>query len=135
MCCSIFFAPRDELLSKIIQICSQNDYQYISNFEWYVPYNRVLLKSHSSPSRYVSVLVELSQLEGGGGRHGAILAQQMMDVAIRFGSIVHSSCFAFLYHLSSGLQQLGHLQPNKWLCLLRTVPSLWRKGDGIQVQR
>ena len=34
--------------------------------------------------RYVSVLVELSQLEGGGGRHGAILAQQMMDVAIRF---------------------------------------------------
>ena len=32
----------------------------------------------------MSVLVELSQLEGGGGRHGAILAQQMMDVAIRF---------------------------------------------------
>ena len=30
------------------------------------------------------MLVELSQLEGGGGRHGAILAQQMMDVAIRF---------------------------------------------------
>ena len=27
---------RDELLSKIIQICSQNDYQYISNFEWFV---------------------------------------------------------------------------------------------------
>ena len=61
---------RDELLSKIIQICSQNDYQYISNFEW-----------------YVSVLVELSQLEGGGGRHGAILAAQMMDVAIRVAAI------------------------------------------------
>jgi AP-3 complex subunit delta-1 len=25
---------RDELLSKIIQICSQNNYQYITNFEW-----------------------------------------------------------------------------------------------------
>ena len=25
---------RDELLAKIIQICSQNDYQHISNFEW-----------------------------------------------------------------------------------------------------
>lgn len=25
---------RDELLSKIIQICSQNNYQYIINFEW-----------------------------------------------------------------------------------------------------
>lgn len=25
---------RDELLHKIIQICSQNNYQYITNFEW-----------------------------------------------------------------------------------------------------
>lgn len=27
---------RDELLSKIIEICSQNDYQHITNFEWFV---------------------------------------------------------------------------------------------------
>lgn len=27
---------RDELLSKIIDICSQNNYQFITNFEWYV---------------------------------------------------------------------------------------------------
>jgi AP-3 complex subunit delta len=26
---------RDELLSKIIEICSQNNYQHITNFEWY----------------------------------------------------------------------------------------------------
>ena len=25
---------RDELISKIVDICSQNDYQYITNFEW-----------------------------------------------------------------------------------------------------
>jgi AP-3 complex subunit delta-1 len=25
---------RDELLSKIIEICSQSNYQYITNFEW-----------------------------------------------------------------------------------------------------
>ena len=25
---------RDEVLSKIILICSQNNYQYITNFEW-----------------------------------------------------------------------------------------------------
>jgi AP-3 complex subunit delta len=25
---------RDELLSKIIEICSQNNYQHITNFEW-----------------------------------------------------------------------------------------------------
>ena len=40
----------------------------------------------------MSVLVELSQLEGGGGRHGAILAQQMMDVAIRFVDL-HETIF------------------------------------------
>ena len=25
---------RDELLSKILEICSQSDYQHITNFEW-----------------------------------------------------------------------------------------------------
>ncbi|XP_023339973.1 AP-3 complex subunit delta-1 [Eurytemora carolleeae] len=59
---------RDELLTKILEICNQNDYQYISNFEW-----------------YVSVLVELSQMEG--GTHGGKLAHQMMDVSIRVESI------------------------------------------------
>lgn len=27
---------RDELLSRIISICSHNNYQYITNFEWYL---------------------------------------------------------------------------------------------------
>lgn len=30
---------RDELLSKIIDICSQNNYQFITNFEWYTFHN------------------------------------------------------------------------------------------------
>ncbi|XP_063231721.1 AP-3 complex subunit delta-1 isoform X2 [Bacillus rossius redtenbacheri] len=59
---------RDELLSKIIQICSQNNYQYITNFEW-----------------YVSVLVELTRMEG--SRHGALVATQTLDVAIRVQAI------------------------------------------------
>lgn len=25
---------RDELLAKIIEICSQSNYQYVTNFEW-----------------------------------------------------------------------------------------------------
>lgn len=27
---------RDELLLKIIEICSQDNYHFITNFEWYV---------------------------------------------------------------------------------------------------
>ncbi|ODM97515.1 AP-3 complex subunit delta-1 [Orchesella cincta] len=59
---------RDELLTKIIQICSQNNYQHITNFEW-----------------YISVLVELSRVEG--LSHGSMVASQMLDVAVRVHAI------------------------------------------------
>ena len=59
---------RDELLAKIVDICSQNNYQHVTNFEW-----------------YVSVLVELTRMEG--TRHGKLLSSQMLDVAIRVESI------------------------------------------------
>jgi len=64
-------AYRDELMEKIVCICSQNDYQHITNFEW-----------------YVSVLVELARAKGGSAtRHGALIAAQMMDVAIRVETV------------------------------------------------
>ncbi|CAG0900344.1 unnamed protein product, partial [Darwinula stevensoni] len=59
---------RDELLSKIIDICSQSNYTHISNFEW-----------------YVSVLVELTRVEG--TQHGKLVANQMLDVAIRVPAV------------------------------------------------
>lgn len=59
---------RDELLSKIVDICSQNNYQYITNFEW-----------------YVSVLVELTRIEG--TKHGLMIASQMLDVAVRVQAV------------------------------------------------
>lgn len=60
---------RDELLRKIIQICSQNNYQFITNFEW-----------------YITVLVELTQMEFG-SKHGNTIASQLMDVTIRVQAI------------------------------------------------
>ncbi|XP_008558668.1 AP-3 complex subunit delta-1 [Microplitis demolitor] len=59
---------RDELLSKIIQICSQNNYQFITYFEW-----------------YISVLVDLTRMEG--TKHGQLVATQLLDVAIRVQAI------------------------------------------------
>ncbi|CAF4387322.1 unnamed protein product [Rotaria socialis] len=64
---------RDELLSKIIEICSQSDYQHITNFEW-----------------YISILVELTRLEG--TKHGNLIALQMLDVAVRVESIRPFAC-------------------------------------------
>ncbi|CAF1354526.1 unnamed protein product [Rotaria sordida] len=36
---------RDELVSKIIEICSQNDYQHITNFEWFTFIFAILLEN------------------------------------------------------------------------------------------
>ncbi|XP_044260701.1 AP-3 complex subunit delta [Tribolium madens] len=60
---------RDELLSKIILICSQNNYQFVTNFEW-----------------YVTVLVELAQMEFG-SKQGHVIGAQLMDVCIRVQAI------------------------------------------------
>ncbi|KAE9551048.1 hypothetical protein FO519_005748 [Halicephalobus sp. NKZ332] len=63
---------RDELLSRIIDICCHNNYQYITNFEW-----------------YISVLVEMTKVEG--SKHGIKIAQQIQDVTVRVQSIRHFS--------------------------------------------
>lgn len=60
---------RDELLLKVIEICSQESYQHVTNFEW-----------------YLTVLVELIQLEAG-SKHGSIIAEQILDVTIRVESV------------------------------------------------
>ncbi|XP_075676809.1 adaptor-related protein complex 3, delta 1 subunit-like garnet isoform X2 [Dermatophagoides pteronyssinus] len=60
---------RDELILKLIEICSQNDYQFIVNFEW-----------------YLSVLIDLARVDGG-TIHGVLIAQQILDVSIRVDAI------------------------------------------------
>jgi AP-3 complex subunit delta-1 len=60
---------RDELLLKVIEICSQGSYQHVTNFEW-----------------YLTVLVELIQLETG-SKHGSVIAEQLLDVTIRVESV------------------------------------------------
>uniref|UniRef100_U5EX37 AP-3 complex subunit delta n=1 Tax=Corethrella appendiculata TaxID=1370023 RepID=U5EX37_9DIPT len=60
---------RDELLFKVIEICSQGSYQYVTNFEW-----------------YLTVLVELIQLESN-SKHGNVIATQLLDVAIRVQAV------------------------------------------------
>lgn len=60
---------RDELLLKVIEICSQESYQHVTNFEW-----------------YLTVLVELIQLEAS-SKHGSVIADQLLDVTIRVESV------------------------------------------------
>lgn len=60
---------RDELLLKVIEICSQGSYQHVTNFEW-----------------YLTVLVELIQLEAG-SKHGSVIADQLLDVTIRVETV------------------------------------------------
>ncbi|XP_050403527.1 AP-3 complex subunit delta-1 isoform X1 [Patella vulgata] len=84
---------RDELLSKIIEICSQSNYQYITNFEW-----------------YVSILVELTRMEG--TRHGKLIASQMLDVAIRVQAIRHFAVTQMALLLENSQALLSNSQRN-----------------------
>lgn len=56
---------RDELLTRMIEICSQNNYQHVVDFEW-----------------YVTVLAELTEMETS-AKHGCIIAGQLTEVGAR----------------------------------------------------
>ncbi|KPP70590.1 hypothetical protein Z043_110569, partial [Scleropages formosus] len=97
---------RDELLTKIIDICSQSNYQYITNFEW-----------------YISILVELTRLEG--TRHGHLIASQMLDVAIRVKAIRGFAVLQMATLLDNAHMLTGNTQRNgicevlyaaAWIC-------------------
>uniref|UniRef100_A0A3B3S4L1 AP-3 complex subunit delta n=1 Tax=Paramormyrops kingsleyae TaxID=1676925 RepID=A0A3B3S4L1_9TELE len=87
---------RDELLTKIIDICSQSNYQYITNFEW-----------------YISILVELTRLEG--TRHGHLIASQMLDVAVRVKAIRGFAVSQMALLLDSAPLLSGNMQ-RKGIC-------------------
>ncbi|XP_013195011.2 AP-3 complex subunit delta [Amyelois transitella] len=60
---------RDELLTRMIEICSQNNYQHVVDFEW-----------------YVTVLAELTEMETS-AKHGIILARQLTEVGARVADV------------------------------------------------
>jgi AP-3 complex subunit delta-1 len=55
---------REELMEKIILICSQGTYQFITDFEW-----------------YITVLIELTHVPT--TNHGKLISSQLMDVIVR----------------------------------------------------
>eukprot|EP01111_Echinosteliopsis_oligospora_P001434 TRINITY_DN1216_c0_g1_i3.p1 TRINITY_DN1216_c0_g1~~TRINITY_DN1216_c0_g1_i3.p1 ORF type:complete len:1244 (-),score=342.48 TRINITY_DN1216_c0_g1_i3:2933-6664(-) len=55
---------RDELVEKIVSLCSQNAYAHVTDFEW-----------------YLTVLVQLTHVHG--TSHGSLLAAQLLDVIVR----------------------------------------------------
>ena len=61
-------AYRDELIQKIIFMCSRDKYTYLSDFAW-----------------YLSVLVDLATVQG--SSHGELVALQLMDVAVRVAKV------------------------------------------------
>lgn len=96
---------RDELLSKIVLICSQNNYQFITSFEW-----------------YVTVLIELAQQEFG-VKQGKVLSTQLVDVCVRVHAIRDFGVnqLALLLEQHAGSSSMGAtmhevLWAAAWLC-------------------
>lgn len=59
---------RDRLVSQLINTCSQDNYSFIADFDW-----------------YISTLVDLSHLRG--LTHGKLISDQLIDVSVRVDSI------------------------------------------------
>ncbi|KAN0050024.1 hypothetical protein ACTA71_003124 [Dictyostelium dimigraforme] len=55
---------KDQIIEKIIELCSMGTYQFITDFEW-----------------YINILVKLSQIQE--SVHGKLIASQLLDVVIR----------------------------------------------------
>eukprot|EP00633_Aureoumbra_lagunensis_P008015 CAMPEP_0197320650 /NCGR_PEP_ID=MMETSP0891-20130614/61103_1 /TAXON_ID=44058 ORGANISM="Aureoumbra lagunensis, Strain CCMP1510" /NCGR_SAMPLE_ID=MMETSP0891 /ASSEMBLY_ACC=CAM_ASM_000534 /LENGTH=986 /DNA_ID=CAMNT_0042812153 /DNA_START=725 /DNA_END=3685 /DNA_ORIENTATION=+ len=55
---------RDELIAKIIEMCSRDKYAHLADFHW-----------------YLNVLIKLAHLRG--TRHASLIADQFIDVSIR----------------------------------------------------
>ncbi|KAJ7386345.1 AP-3 complex subunit delta-1 [Desmophyllum pertusum] len=98
----------DELLSKIVEICSLNDYHYVTNFEW-----------------YIDVLIQLTRVEG--TRHGKLLASQMMDVTIRVKAIrpYAVQCLSLLLDTSDLIS--GQMEKNRVCEVL--YAAAWISGE------
>ncbi|KAG6458668.1 hypothetical protein O3G_MSEX010976 [Manduca sexta] len=60
---------RDELLTRMVEICAQNNYQHVLDFEW-----------------YVTVLADLTEMETS-AKHGVILAAQLTEVGARVAEV------------------------------------------------
>ncbi|CAH0722583.1 unnamed protein product, partial [Brenthis ino] len=56
---------RDELLTRMIEICAQNNYQHVVHFEW-----------------YITVLADLTEMETS-AKHGCMIAAQLLEVGAR----------------------------------------------------
>lgn len=95
---------RDEIVFKVIDICSRNDYYYISNFDW-----------------YITVLVTLASIEGGTS-HGNLIAQQLLDVAVRVKEVrpyAVTQMAAILNHtekFSTNFSVTEVLYAASWIC-------------------
>ena len=61
-------AYRDELIQKIIFMCSRDKFTYLSDFAW-----------------YLSVLVDLATIQG--SSHGELVAKQLMEVTVRVAPV------------------------------------------------
>ena len=96
---------RDELLAKIIEICNQGDYQHITNFEWFVDWRLFrFLRSSLYLNRYISILVELTRLEG--TKHGSLISLQLLDVAVRVESIRTFACHQMVEHCNRNIPSI-----------------------------
>lgn len=82
-------AYRDEVISKILYMCKKEKYALVSDFSW-----------------YTSILLELAVLPG--SKHGAEVADQLIEVALRVDTVRPYAVETMLGMLLNDQLVLGH---------------------------
>jgi len=102
---------KDELVDKIINICSQGNYQFILDFEW-----------------YITVLVELTHVHG--TKHGLRISDQLMDVTIRV-KIIREFAVASMINLLHDTRLTGENPVEGGICEV-VFAAGWIIGEFIE---
>jgi len=78
-----------QVVKKVIDICYQGNYQYVTDFGW-----------------YLSVLIQLTHIDD--TKHGKLIASQMMDVTIRVAVVRNFAVKQLAALLTNQVRQRRH---------------------------
>ena len=84
---------RDELIDKIIFICSRDKYDFLEDFAWCGSCSALDCVLACGVPRYVAMLVKLAGIKG--TRHGGSICEQLLNVAMRVERYRCASCCEF----------------------------------------
>jgi len=102
---------KDDLLERLIYICSQQNYKFVADFEW-----------------YVSVLIDLTQTQG--SKQGSLIRDQLLDVCVRV-EVVRAFAVEQMIKVLRDTNLMSDSQSEGGMCEVLTAAA-WVVGEYLE---